>query len=303
MKKPAKDIAFVFFAAFVFTSGVNAGTFDGIWTGRAVSSISMSSGVRCGSADLNILIDDAQIKGSGVTSTRDVLIVSGAVASNGTFRNGSFAIGNTIYATFTGSASGSSASGNWRDNFDCYGTFSLQRRTSYVSGFDELWSGNAISTSGGICGTGDIVIAVQNSSIKGSVETSFGDILFASGTLSNNRSVANGVLTIGSINYGSFKVNIGDTTGSGTWSDIGGCSGTLNVSLIAGGNSAADSDSDGVPDTVDNCPTVGNAGQQDTDGDNQGDACDKCPNDATDSCDDLCFPLKTSDEKIVMICF
>ena len=221
----------IFIFALLFITHSWAGTFDGIWTGSAIST-NASSG--CGSAIINILVDGAALKGTGVTSGNEIFSLSGSINDNGIINSGAFAINDDGFALFNGSFSNTTASGNWEDEFGCFGTFSLQLNASYASGFDELWAGNAISTSGGLCGTGDLIFAIKGSTITGSIETSFGYIYLATGTLQSSGSISNGLFGGINITVGSFSGSIGGSTGSGTWNDSD-CFGTFELSLIAGG--------------------------------------------------------------------
>ncbi len=96
----------------------------------------------------------------------------------------------------------------------------------------------------------------------------------------------------------------------------------LNIPTISVINrdNDSDSDNDGVFDDIDNCRLVQNPDQLDTDGDQYGDACDLDDdndglNDADDECpllngdcsngqetDSLCFPVKSTTGRVVMIC-
>lgn len=257
------------------------GNFDGIWTGTANRNSTTSGGNPCQSAKVNVLVRGTEILGTGLTDqNQDGFSISGTVDSSGTISSGSFATGSNVFANFSGSFDqvDGTASGSWRDNNSgCTGTFSVDRRASYVSGFDELWSGDAISTEGpAACNGADIVVTLTGSSVTGSAETlpgevnaSVADVIFASGTLTNRS--ASGSLTVGSFPYGSFsKTNFGTTTASGEWSNHNSCKGTLSLTRIAAG----DSDSDGVDLSIDNCFFTSNSNQLDTDSDSIGNACD-----------------------------
>jgi hypothetical protein len=63
-----------------------------------------------------------------------------------------------------------------------------------------------------------------------------------------------------------------------------------------------DTDNDGLQDGDDNCPVKVNAGQLDADNDGLGDVCDKCPDDARYECDQICFPVKTSNGSLAIVC-
>ncbi len=170
-----------------------AGDFDGIWSGTVFRSIASAGGVPCRDTVVNVLIDGPQIKGTAAFTddSSNGFTISGSLAPDGTIANGSFAVGDTVAATFTGSFSTASASGSWTDISGCFGTFRLDLAASYVheaapsgapdirKGFNELWAGNAVNTVtfdsfGDLCGTADLIFNVRNVSIVGSVETNGG---------------------------------------------------------------------------------------------------------------------------------
>ena len=95
---------------------------------------------------------------------------------------------------------------------------------------------------------------------------------------------------------------------------------SMPILVVTNRDNDSDSDDDGVLDDVDNCRLTANVQQIDSDGDQQGNACDLDDdndglNDDQDLCplvkgdcangqetDSLCFPIKSSTDKVVLIC-
>lgn len=115
--------------SFSITISPNSTTpsYDGTWSGTAVTSISYINGVSCSNASLSITILSSQITGSA-TSPYVSLSVNASISQDGTINNGAFVLGSQNAATFGGKAtSTSSISGTWQDGYGCYGTYALTK--------------------------------------------------------------------------------------------------------------------------------------------------------------------------------
>jgi len=84
------------------------------------------NGGTCGDASGAMTLTDNILEGSILTTNGNNLQVEGTVSENGEVAGG-FALGGNAVATFTGSFSGNSGSGDWEDNFECVGTWTAER--------------------------------------------------------------------------------------------------------------------------------------------------------------------------------
>lgn len=102
--------------------------FNGAWSGRASSSVSIArSGAECRGANIELIVSNTNISGSVVTDWGYVLALSGAVSSDGLLGGEAQYEGN-FAVLLTGALFGQTARGQWMDVLGCWGTFWLQRR-------------------------------------------------------------------------------------------------------------------------------------------------------------------------------
>lgn len=85
-----------------------------------------NTGGTCGDATGTMTITDNVMTGSVLTTNGNMLEVEGTVTENGEVVGG-FAQGRIAVATFTGTISGTSGSGDWEDNFECVGTWTAEK--------------------------------------------------------------------------------------------------------------------------------------------------------------------------------
>jgi len=84
------------------------------------------NGGTCGDASGSMMLTGNVLEGSIFTTNGNNLQVEGTVSENGEVAGG-FAQGGNIVATFTGTFSGNSGSGDWEDSFECVGTWVAER--------------------------------------------------------------------------------------------------------------------------------------------------------------------------------
>jgi len=97
--------------------------------------------------------------------------------------------------------------------------------------YDGVWNGHAVSTSGGPgCGTADFTMTIVDSRITGWAEDSWGDTYDLSGTVDATGHITMGIAD-GDDNVATYSGQLGDASGSGTWQDDEGCSGTWSADL------------------------------------------------------------------------
>ena len=99
-------------------------------------------------------------------------------------------------------------------------------------GFEGSWVGQAVSTTpvddfGGPCGSADVSLTIANSQISGTAIDQWFDYQ-VSGSVNSDGTIDLGLAMSGS-NVANYSGTLSGTTGSGSWSDAWGCSGTWNL--------------------------------------------------------------------------
>ncbi len=115
---------------FTCSEGTCSGTYSGTYTGSAP--VSNADPDWCGYfATVSLVICDSSVTGNAIDNFGEEYSVSGSVDSNGnvtgTIYEG-FETTDTGIGTFTGTISGSSATGTWQDSYGCHGTFSVTKK-------------------------------------------------------------------------------------------------------------------------------------------------------------------------------
>ncbi len=216
---------------------VFADTFNGVWSGTVTS-------LNCGNhGELVLHVENSSIDGTILFNTwdsqpatlfdhtyklsADVDGDTGAVGDGVMFWHGIPAGG------FTGTFSGASVSGTMQDVWECQWTFSATQQASYDGSFDELWPGDAFSTTG--CLDFSMVLTLQGSTLVGSLMNDFRGAFQLQGSLSGN--TASFQAWLGSTYIGSFSGTADTDTVEGTHLDIWNCQGDFYLDRLVSNSS------------------------------------------------------------------
>jgi len=108
---------------------VTMDNFYGKWEGQAVSTVvAQSDDYFCGTARVNILVEDGDVRGTALVNKDYLLKVSGSVTKEGVIEAG-MAQGSENVANFKATLkTDNKGSGTWSDSFGCRGTLTLEKQ-------------------------------------------------------------------------------------------------------------------------------------------------------------------------------
>ena len=105
-------------------------SFNGVWSGKAISTTNYDRDHDVsGHADMTFTVEDTSISGYAVDYPwGERYAIFGSITEDGKIRMG-LGYGNEgTVAQFSGTLSDSSGSGTWKDNYECRGTWSVQKQ-------------------------------------------------------------------------------------------------------------------------------------------------------------------------------
>lgn len=236
----------------LFSQLAVAGPYDGAWSVSLTSSISSYGVTNCGTGSGSLTIDAGQISGSITDSHTNIYTVAASVAKDGTINNGAYAYSSGTNAViFSGSFSGNSGSGQWADIYGCYGTYTAVQTWANPSEtpdttttyFDGNWSGSTTTDSsysdGAYCSAPTVTFDVSNGQVTGTAYSSYYGVTYiVSASVSSTGMVNSGSFALSDINAATFSGSLSDTTGSGSWNDLYGCTGTWSVTRPSAPNNS-----------------------------------------------------------------